>query len=196
MCLHFCWWRPECALFPTCSSIFGCTPSASLSYALFDSLYGMPIPDVEKTSASFWLLHWSQYCDMLSIKGVSTVDQKPGASTDLGIYNAWRSDMWVCMICRDMNDADRCMACMRASVFDSVYPFRHPQCPIVEFVWNYSFPTSSSDPLKTHGSFYACLITLRRLPLLVTSPSYCFLLCLHRVLAWFCFYVLALWTVC
>jgi len=42
----------------------------------------MPIPDVERTSASFWLIHWSQYCDMPSIKGVSTVDRKPGASTE------------------------------------------------------------------------------------------------------------------
>ena len=28
---------------------------------------------------------------MPSINGVSTVDRKPGASTDLGVYTAWRS---------------------------------------------------------------------------------------------------------
>ena len=125
LCLYFCRWRPECALFPACSSMFCCTPSASLGYALFDSLYGMPIPDVERTSASFWLLYWSQYCDMPSIKGVSTVDRKPGASTDVGIYNVWRSDMWVCMICLDMHDADRCRACMRASVGMQVLQYRY-----------------------------------------------------------------------
>ena len=34
-----------------------------LSYALLriDFLYGMPTPDFERTSASFWLLHWSRY---------------------------------------------------------------------------------------------------------------------------------------
>jgi len=60
----------------------------SLSYALLDSLYGTATPDFERTSTSFWLLHWSQYCDMPSIRGISTVDRILGASTDLGIYNA------------------------------------------------------------------------------------------------------------
>jgi len=42
-------------------------------------------------------------------------------------------------------------------------------------LWSYcgttASPTSSSDPLKTHGSFYACLTALRRLPLLLISPA-------------------------
>ena len=64
-----------------------------LIYVLFDSLYGMLTPDFERTSANFWLLHWPQHCDMSSIKGVSTLERKPGASTDLGAYNTWRSDL-------------------------------------------------------------------------------------------------------
>ena len=147
--------------------MFCCTPSASLSHALFDSLYGMPIPDVERTSASFWLLHWSQYCDMPSIKGVSTVDRKPGASTDLGIYNACRSDMRVCMICRDMNDADRCRACMRASVLTVCTPFGIHNVTLWNSCGTTASPTSSSDPLKTH----ACLIALRRLLLIAAYLS-------------------------
>ena len=141
VCLHFCRWRPECALFQAFSSIFCCTPSASLSYALFDSLYGMPIPDVERTSASFWLLHRSQYCDIPSIKGVSTVDRKPGAST------AWRSDMWVCMICRDMNNDDRCRACMHAFVLTVCTPFGIHNVTLWSSCGTTASPTSSSDHL-------------------------------------------------
>ena len=120
----------------------------SLSNAFFDSLYGMPTPDVETISASFWLLHLSQYCDMPSIKGVSKVDRKPGASTDLGIYNDWRSDMSVCMICQDMNDADRCRACMRASVLTMCTPFSNHNITLWSSSGTTASPTSSSDPLN------------------------------------------------
>ena len=150
----------------------------SLSYALFDSLYGMLTPDVERTSTRFWLLHWSQYCD---IRGVSTVDRKLGASTDLGIYNAWRSDMRVCMICRDISDADRCRAGMRASVLAVCTPFSIHNITLWSSCGMPASSTSTSDPLKT----FACLIALRRYPFLATSPiaSCCASLeCLCRVL--------------
>ena len=99
-----------------------------------------------------WLLHWSQYCDMPSIK------EKPGASTDLGIYNAWRSDMWVYMICWDTNDADWCRACMRASVLTVCTPFSIQNITLWSTCGSPASPTSSSSSLTTHGSFFACLI--------------------------------------
>jgi len=163
------WLRIVPSVFLYILSIFCCTTSASLSYALFDSLYGMPIPDVERTSASFCLLHWSQYCDMPSIKGVSTVDWKPGASTDFGMYNAWLSDMWVCMICRYMNDADRCRACMRASVFTVCTAFGIHNVTLWSSCGTTVSPASSSDHLKTHGSCADCHCWLS----LLVTVSYC-----------------------
>ena len=59
----------------------------------------MLTPDFETISSSFWLLYWSQYCDMPNIKGVSIVDRKPGASTDLGVYNALLDDQ-ICQSAR------------------------------------------------------------------------------------------------
>ena len=125
---------------------------SNLSYALFDSLYEMPTPDFERTSASVRLPHWSQYRDMPSINGISTVDRKPCPSTDLGVYNAWRSDMWVCMICWDTNDADRFRACMLASVLTVCTPFSIQNIILWCSCGTSASPTSSSDPLKTHGS--------------------------------------------
>ena len=166
---------------PTVSRYVLLLSLGSLSCALFDSLYGMPTPAVERTSTSFWLLHWSQYCDMSSIRGVSTVDRRLGTSTDLGIYNAWRSDMSVCMICRDINDADRCRACMRDSVLAVCTLFSIHNVTLWSSCGTTASPTSSSDPLKTHGSFYACLINCLAHIALAGYLSYCFMLCLHKV---------------
>ena len=111
-------------------------------------------------------------------------------------YTMFGDQICECMICLDMHDADRCRACMRASVLTVCTPFGIHNVTLRSSCGTTASPTSSSDPLKTHGCrLYAYLIALRRLPLLATSPSYCFILCLHRILAWFCSYVLALWTV-
>ena len=163
----------------------------SFSYALFDSLYGMPNPSVERSSTSFWLLHWSPYCDMPSIRRVSTVVRKLGAPTDLSIYNAWRSDMSVCMICRDMNDADRCWACMRATVLAVCTPFSihnvtlWSSCGAIQLIQHHLAilwkPTVHSMPCAD------CHCLLPVLLLHVVPPL--------SVLAWLYSYVLALWTV-
>ena len=75
------------------------------------------------------------------------------------------------MICRDMNDADRCRAGMRASVLKVCNPFGIHNVTLWSSCGTTASPTSSNDPLKSHGSFYACLIALHRLPLLATSPT-------------------------
>ena len=75
------------------------------------------------------------------------------------------------MICRDMNDADRCRAGMRASVLTVCTPVGIHNVTLWSSCGTTASPTLSNDPLKSHGSFYACLIALHRLPLLATSPT-------------------------
>jgi len=132
---HFCRWRPGDTL-------------DNLSYVFCGFLYGTPTPDFERTSASFWLRHWSQCDDMPSIKGDSTVDRNLSASTDLVVYNPWRSDL-----CLDdfweTNDADHCSACMRASVLTVCTPFSIHNITLWYSCRTPVSPTSSSDFLKT-----------------------------------------------
>jgi len=65
------------------------------------------------------------------------------------------------MICRDMND----------SFLAVCTPFSIHNVTLWSSFGTTASPTSSSDPLKTHGSVYVCLIALGILPLLVTSPT-------------------------
>ena len=70
----------------------------------------------------------------------------------------------------DMNDADRRRARVRACVLTECTPFSIHNITLWSSCGTSASPISSSDPLETHESFFACLIALRKFTLLATSP--------------------------
>ena len=61
------------------------------------------------------------------------------------------------------------MACMHAFVLTVCTPFSIHNITLWSTCGTPVSPTSSSDPLKTYGSFFACLIALRKFILMATS---------------------------
>ena len=83
----------------------------------------------------------------------------------LGRFSAWFIEIWMIMVDAGHACVHPFWQCVPLSASTMSHVTLWRSCGTT------ASPTSSSDPLKTHGYFDACLIALRRLPLLVTSPT-------------------------